>query len=225
MQTPSQPRQDPGHAYLHGAMRDTDCFTDFHVAQAKEVPHQQLAAHESRQLAQTLLQRPSFGGAIHIHHDIRLSNEPIQYVEVVHDALSPTMPQLIHAAVVGDAAQPSPQATTLLEFFNSMKHAEKYLLADVVGDVTVADNPEDKPGDRTTIRGHQNLQRVVSPAATYASERGFFSRSIDARFRGRTVGPDRRTTNRGGIFHWLECRCPTLMRSTAAGPQHVVKAC
>jgi hypothetical protein len=121
--------------------------------------------------------------SIFIHRGIRLSSEHIQDGEVVNRTCSPDTPQLIQATMVGDPAEPAPQGAAPLEFVDSLKCFEKHLLADVLGELAVAEDPEGKRGERCAIGGHQDLQRLVSSAAAYASDRCLLGPAIDARLR------------------------------------------
>jgi hypothetical protein len=60
---------------------------------------------------------------------------------------------------------------------------EKYLLTHVLGELAVAEDPDGERGEGSTVGGHQDLQRLVSPAAAYARERGGLAGPIDARSR------------------------------------------
>ncbi len=94
-----------------------------------------------------------------------------------------------------------------------MKYFEKYLLQDVRGRLSVAENPEDERGERSAVGVHQDLQRLIRLFAAGTCEGGCFGRVIDARFwgppdravcgyRGRKIiTPDGRIANRGGVFH------------------------
>ena len=107
---------------MYGAGRRTNCLADLLVAQAKVAPHEHLATYDRRHLPQTPFERLSLGEPVRVNDRIRLPNEPIHSIEIANGGFSLSAPQLIQTTMVGDTAQPAPQAAALLEFFNPMKH-------------------------------------------------------------------------------------------------------
>jgi hypothetical protein len=148
------------------------------------------------------------GDSIRIHGGVRLPDEPIQELALIVCPCSPESPPLIQTTMIGDATQPAPQAAASLEPVESLKCFEKYLLADVFGQLVVADDPERECRDGDSIGIHQDLERLIASPAAYAHEGRFLGRTIDA---GARRSPDggasgvrrfRIITPEGSIFYF-----------------------